>query len=384
MKISNLLAVNQTRKSESKRIKSVDVFRGLTIAMMLFVGSPENPSSVNSRIGHASWNGLNLADYVFPFFIFICGISIPLSLRRRMERGEPKLKILLHIIYRSAAIFLMGLFLNGFPGFNLATIRIPGVLQRIAVVYLIAGIIVLESNIIVEAAAAVFILILYYIIMKCVNVPGFGAGVLQVNGNLAQYVDIKMLKGHMYSSTFDPEGILGTVSSISTVLFGVLCGELLISQKLGKLEWVKRVIILAGTGVIFMLAGNYISRWFPINKKLWSSSFVLYTSGAALLIIGVLYLILDVIKYTSAFTPLLILGSSPFFVYVGSELALETVWKINIEGPNKSIVTLGKWLRINIITPWAGKYDLYYFPIAYILLWILIVWIFRKNQYTKA
>jgi Uncharacterized conserved protein len=384
MRISDSFAINQTNKAKSGRIKCIDAFRGLAIAIMIFVGNPENPSPINPKVGHALWNGLNLADLAFPFLIFVCGVSLPVSLRRKVERGVPKTKVYLHVISRSVIIFLTGLFLNGFPDFNLATIRIPGVLQRIAVVYLISGIIVLSGNIIAEAATAVSILVLYFILMKFVKVPGYGAGILQTDGNLVQYIDLKLLKGHLYTKTFDPEGILSTVSSISTILFGAICGELLISQKLGKSDWTKRVAVLIAAGVIFMLAGSFVSRWFPINKKLWSSSYVLYTSGIALLITGVLYLALDIIGYTTIFTPFLILGSNPFFVYIWSELAIKSVWLINVQEPNNTVIPLSQWLRTRIITPWAGKYDLYYFSILYVLLWALIAFIFKRNQYIRT
>jgi predicted acyltransferase len=217
--------------------------------------------------------------------------------------------------------------------------------------------------------------------MKNVNVPGYGAGVLEPDGNLVQYIDLKYLIGHLYTAKFDPEGILSTIPAVSTIISGVLCGRLLISQKLGRFDWVKKVIILVAAGLICIYAGGYFSRWFPVNKNLWTSPFVLYTSGTALVVTGLLYLIMDKIGYTSVFRPFTILGGSPLFVYVGFELVSRTLWRITLPGPGGAAIPLNEWLCSHIIRPWSGDvYDSYYFSIAYMLLWVLIVWIFKKKQ----
>ena len=363
-----------------KRINCIDVFRGLTIVLMLIMENPGNPEHVSPLLRHALWDGLTLADLGFPFFIFIAGAVIPIALNKRKDEGYSKIKIYTHILYRSVVIFLAGLFINGFPYFDFSTIRIAGPLQRIAIVYLIASILVLETNLLVESIVAVSILVLYFILIKSVNVPGFGQGILAPDGNLAQYVDLALLKGHMYTETWDPEGILGILPTISTILSGAIGGQILISEKYNKL---KKTIYLLGIGIICMFMGNFISGWFPINKNFWSSSFVLYTSGVSFLLLGLFFLIIDVIGYISAFKPLIILGSSAFFIYIGFELVRRTLWLIPIENAVAGTsMPLYLWLCEHLFTPWAGSVnDSYYFSIAYTLLWVLIVRAYRGREY---
>lgn len=361
------------------RISSIDIFRGLAIAMMLIMENPGNPAHVSPQLVHAPWNGLTFADLGFPFFIFIAGASLPVSIRKRRDRGDSKLSLYVHILYRGIVIFLAGLFLNGFPAFDFNSIRIPGPLQRIAILYIIAGIFVLETNMIIEAVTAAGILVVYYLMMKYINVPGAGAGILSKDGNLAQYIDIKLLSGHMYTPVWDPEGIVGTIPSISTILSGVICGQTISSTRYGRAG---KMIGIITTGTLCMLIGNYTNQWFPINKNLWSSSFVLYTSGLAFIIIGILYFISDVKKYTAAFKPFIILGKDPFFIYIGFELVRRTLWVLTMPDPvSGTNIPLYLFICNRVVTPWAGNaYDSYYFSLIYTLLWVIIVRYMRGKK----
>lgn len=363
-----------------KRIKCIDVFRGLTIALMLIMENPGNPDHVSSQLRHAIWDGFTLADIAFPFFIFIAGVVIPIAIKKRRDAGDSKLELYIHILYRSTVIFLTGLFINGFPSFDLSTIRIPGPLQRIAVVYLIASILAMETNILIESIVALSTLILYFIIMKYVKVPGFGPGILAQDGNLAQYIDLQFLKGHMYTEAWDPEGIMGILPSVATILSGVIGGQILISDKESKS---RKAIYLLVIGAACIIASSLFSNWFPINKNLWSSSYVFYTSGISFIVLGICFLITDVIGYSSVFKPFIILGSSALFIYVGFEIVRRTLWLIMIpDAASEVSIPLYLWICNHLITPWAGDVnDSYYFSIVYTLLWVVIVRAYRGRQY---
>ena len=214
-----------------KRLISLDVFRGATIAFMIIVN---NQGGVGySFLQHADWNGLTPTDLVFPFFIFVVGVAIPYALSEKLAQGMGNKKLLLRVTRRTIILFSLGLFLNGFPTFELATFRIMGVLQRIALCYFFASVVFLflkpRWRIVLTAA----IPIAYWMLMTLVPVPGYGPGVLDKNGNLAGYVDRLLLNGHLflYSGTWDPEGLLSTLPAVGTALIGVLAGQCLRSNR---------------------------------------------------------------------------------------------------------------------------------------------------------
>ena len=218
-------------------------------------------SAAYPQLKHAAWHGWTFTDLVFPFFLWIVGVSITLSFAKRVERGDDRGKLLAHVIRRSALIFLIGLFLNGFPYFNMATIRIPGVLQRIAVCYLIAATIFLFTRTRARIIWTAGFLAVYWLLMKIY-------GDLTVEGNFARYVDGLFLNGHMYSQTktWDPEGLVSTLPAIANTLFGIFCGEML---RL-KLSAEQKTGWLFLTGNCLVLAGLLLSTWMPINKMMLS------------------------------------------------------------------------------------------------------------------
>ena len=366
-------------KISSIRMKCIDAFRGLAIASMFIMENPGNPGHVSNQFRHAPWNGLTWADFGYPFFIFIAGAVLPHSIKKRQEKGYSKPQIYMYIIYRAVAIFLVGIFLNGFPNFNFSTIRIAGALQRIAVVYLVAGILVLETNALVQGIASIFILVFYSILLKYVNVPGYGSGILAQDGNLVQYVDMLLLKGHMYTTTWDPEGIISTIPAISTILFGVLSGQILFWDKISK---AKKTTYLLIAGAVSITMGMMVSGNMPINKNLWSSSFVFYTGGWACIILGLCYLVIDIIGHDTLLKPFIILGGYPMIAYVGLELVRKTIWLIQIPDKVSSVsLPLYQFLCNHLVTPWAGSVnDSYYFSILYTLLWVLIIKIFYASK----
>lgn len=378
----------QSSNQRHSRLKSIDVFRGLTIGLMIMGNNPGNPERFYPQLRHATWNGLTIADLGFPFFIFIMGMVVPYTTQKRMDKGIASIKILTHIFIRSIGLFILGLILNGFPLYDLSKIRIPGVLQRIAVAYLFTGLLVFcikklvkheFIQIAVQAGLALIIVIIYHLSMKFINVPGHGSGVLELDGNLVQYIDLKFLKGHLYKPNWDPEGLFSTFSSISTALFGAVAGHVLFMNRFKKV--VKPALLCVAAVFLIVLARGF-NLSFPYNKNLWSSSYVLLTAGLAFIIISLLYIIVDVLRFDGIFEPFNNLGQNAITVYVVSTLISKSLWII----PVKDIVT-GKtepfriWATTNIFAPWAGTVlDSFYFSLFYLVIWILIASIMTHKR----
>jgi predicted acyltransferase len=261
----------------AERMTSLDVVRGITIAGMILVNNPGSWGAIYPPLEHAPWHGLTPTDLVFPFFLFIVGVSIALALGRRAEKGGSMRDLYVKIVRRSLIIFGLGLVLGGFPYYDLATMRIPGVLQRIAVCYLVTSLVFLKTTWKAQAAIAAALLVLYWAAMTLIPVPGFGAGDLSMEGNLAAHVDRVLLAGHTWKPLYDPEGILSTIPSIATALCGVLVGHLLRSKQTP----VEKTAALFVAATAAMVAGWIWGGWFPVNKALWTSSYVLLTAGMA-------------------------------------------------------------------------------------------------------
>jgi len=303
------------------RLVSLDVFRGATIAAMILVNNPGSDAAY-WPLHHARWNGWTPTDLIFPFFLFIVGVSLVFSFASRMRRGGSRQSLLLHVLRRSAIIFAIGLLLNGLPYFHPATWRIPGVLQRIAVAYLAAALITLYSNTKARIACIVGLLAGYWALMRFVPVPGYGIPTHQIpllhpDANLTAWLDRRLMSGHLWEGTRDPEGILSTLPAIATVLCGVLTGEWLRSRR--SLQQKAAWMLVAGAAGI--IAGEVWGIWFPINKNLWTSSFVLLTSGCALVGLAFCYWALDVKLHNGWWTrPFVIFGTNAIAAYVISEV----------------------------------------------------------------
>ncbi len=295
----------------TSRLMSLDVFRGLTIAGMILVNNPGDWGHVYWPLEHAEWSGWTPTDLVFPFFLFIVGLSMVLSFDARRARGAGEGKLLLHALKRSAIIFALGLFLSGYPHFDPHTIRIPGVLQRIAVVYLLSSVLVLYLGRKARIAVAAVLLLGYWALMKLVPVPGYGAGVLTPDGNLAAYIDRALMYNHLYvAHRYDPEGILSTLPSIVTCLLGVFTGECLRGKQPAQI--VRGLLIGAAVGIA---AGKFWNFWFPINKNLWTSSYVLFAAGMALALLALCYWTIDVRGWKLWWRPFLWYGLNPLAIY---------------------------------------------------------------------
>ncbi len=281
----------------SSRLISLDIFRGATIATMILVNNPGNWSAVYWPLEHAAWNGWTPTDLIFPFFLFIVGISIHLSFTARRERGASRSNLMRHAAWRAVVIYVIGLFLAGFPNFDFHTIRFAGVLARIAVVFLISSAVVLYTGKRVWAGITAGLLVGYWLLMT--RVPGFD---LTMDGNLAAWLDKKVMYNHLWvAHRFDPEGILSTLPAIATCLLGVFCGVWLkADNRKGREGTQRRIAGMLVAGAIGLALGKLWGLAFPINKNLWTSSYVLFTAGFALVIFGILHWLVEVRGATAA------------------------------------------------------------------------------------
>lgn len=382
--------ITKTNDANGSRLECIDIFRGLTMALMLMVNNPGNPETIPAQLEHAPWNGVTVADLVFPFFIFIMGVVVPVSINNRLAKGAGRTKIIVHIFIRSMEIFLLGLVINGFPLFDLTVIRIPGVLQRIAVVYLFSALLYLlgqslfKKEVIrlgVQLLTALLILVVYYLLLKFVPVPGYGRGILELQGNLVQYLDLKLLPGHLYKPGWDPEGILSTLPAVSSGILGVLAGMVLLDTN----QWTKKTAIFLSSGVLLLLAAKLFNIVFPYNKNLWSSSYVLLTSGLAILLLAFFYLLTDRMKSGRIFKPFKAIGASAIFVYFASELVRRSLWLIPVQDSlSGNTMALKIWLTTRLVSPWAHGLDSFYFSFFYMMIWLAIMgFLYHRKIYIR-
>lgn len=303
------------------RLFSLDLFRGITIAAMILVNN-QNSEQAYWPLRHAPWNGWTPTDLIFPFFLFIVGISLVFSFQARLQRGASRRTLVLHTIRRSAILFLIGLLLNGMASLQPSTWRIPGVLQRIAIVYCIASIIGLYSGTRARVIWIAALTIGYWMLMRFVSVPGHGVPTIGVpllhpDNNLAAYIDRKLMLGHMWEKTRDPEGLLSTIPAIASALFGVLTGEWLQTKRTAT----QKVTGMLAAGIVGVIAGEIWSHWFPINKNLWTSSYVVFTAGGALVCLALCCWITDIKLHRGWWSkPFVILGTNAITAYVLSQL----------------------------------------------------------------
>jgi predicted acyltransferase len=365
----------------SSRLLSLDAFRGLTIAGMLLVNDPGSWSYVYPPLDHAEWNGWTPTDLIFPFFLFIVGISLTLSFARRLEQGASRADLLRKVLTRGLIIWALGLALAGFPRYDLSTIRIMGVLARIGVVYLATGVIYLTTGTRAQRWIILGLLVGYWAVMTLVPVPGYGAGVLERQGNLAQYVDALVLGAHRWKPDWDPEGIMSTFPAIATCLLGVQWGRWLQSAQ----PPTEKALGMFVGGALSMTAGEIWSIWFPINKNLWSSSYVLFTAGFALMVFGVLYYYIEIRGRTRWAGPLLVYGSNSILVFVLSGLFARILILTKVAGAEGTTVSLYTWLYTHAFQPWAGTYNgSLAFAITYVLLFFaLMAALYRRKWFVK-
>ena len=352
------------------RLVSLDAFRGVTIAGMLLVNNPGSWSSIYAPLRHATWHGWTPTDLIFPFFLFIVGVAMTFSFAARSERGDGRNALMLNATRRAAILFGLGLLLHGFPNYlDLAGLRIPGVLQRIALAYFAATAIVLYLGRNVQVIATAMLLLGYWAAMMLVPVPGGAAGVLEPGLDLGAYIDRAVFgTAHLWSQsrTWDPEGLFSTLPAVATVLLGVFAGSWLRSDRSPATKAVG-LFIAGNVGVVLGLMWHPL---FPINKPLWTSSYVLFTGGMACHFLAMCYWLIDVKGYKRWAFPLKVIGMNAITAYVLSHV-------ISFPRLSESIVYgLEQYMPAiyPAITSMAG------FGILYALLWYM----YRNGTFVRV
>ncbi len=348
---------------------------------MILVNNPGTWRPVYAPLQHADWNGCTPTDLIFPFFLFIVGVAITLSFGDQIGSNDAKGPLLGKILRRTLIIFCLGLLLNGFPYFDWSEIRIPGVLQRIAACYLLASIVVLTMGVRGQVVTTVLLLVGYWAAMKLVPVPGHRAGLLRPGHNLGAYIDNWLLHGHLLHHRWDPEGILSTVSATATTLAGVLTGQWMRSghTPFGRLSG----LFIAGN--LCLVLGLIMDVWFPINKSLWSSSYVVFTAGMALNFLGMCYWLVDIRHYRRWATPFVIYGTNAILAYMLSTLMGKAMILWRLTRADGSRVILRRYIVENFFLPWSSPINAsLFYAIAYVLFWLGITAIlYRRKIFIK-
>jgi len=380
----NLPNLRTVFMANGNRLISLDVFRGLSVAGMVLVNNPGSWSHIYWPLDHAEWHGWTPTDLIFPFFLFIVGVAIPLAFGKRAERGDPRHALYIKIVIRSVIIFLLGEFLAGFPYFQLSTIRIPGVLQRIAVCYLVASIIYLTTRARTIAIIAGILLVAYCLLMMYVPAPGYYAGDLSKEGSLASYIDRRIFGAHIWKQgkVYDPEGILSTMGALATTLFGVLTGTLIRSKERTPIEKVTQMFI---AGIICLIIGWIWNAWFPINKSLWTSSYVFFTGGLALQFLALCYWLIDIKGYKFWTKPFVIFGVNAIVLFVGSGVMARLMGLIKVPRPDGTRPSLHSFIYQSAYASWLSPHRASLaFAISFILLWLFLMWLlYRKRIFIK-
>lgn len=386
--------------SRSTRLEALDVFRGLTIAAMILVNDPGTGSAIYWPLDHADewmthhpaewypgkwWidtNGWTPTDLVFPFFLFIVGISMVLSFAKRQEAGDSRGQLMKHVLRRSALILAIGWLIRLVPSFNFAHMRWPGVLPRIAVVYLCASVITLWTARRGRIAWISGLLAGYYLVSRFIPVPGCDhAGWMTQHCSLAGWLDRRLMLGHLYRPDFDPEGLLSTFPAIATTLLGTLAGEFL----RGAENLPRKIRTLAIAGVAGVIAGYIWHPFFPIYKPLWTSSYVLFTAGAGCLLLALCLWLIDVRGWRAWERPFLWLGANAILIYALSNFFAKEGFIIKVTDGLKRISLQG-WIYRNWFAPFGQPKNA---SLAYALcftgIWILVAWgFYRKRIFVKV
>ncbi len=361
---------------ENKRLLSLDAFRGFTIAAMIMVNFPGSWSHVYPPLLHARWHGMTPTDLIFPFFLFIVGVSITLAYTKLLNRGVSRGSIYRKILFRTMKIFLVGLLLNYIHHFDLSQLRYAGVLQRIAIVFLAVSLLFLHTRWKTQLVTGGLILVAYWLAMVLIPTPGYDKAMLEPGVNLAAWVDSQLLPGKMWQGTWDPEGILSTFPAIATGIMGMLTGRLILSET----EEERKVIWMFFLGTIVAIAGYIWSWFFPLNKNLWTSSYVLVTGGFAMILLAASIFRVDMQNKTGIARIGIIFGSNAITIYVLADILGFVFYGTPIGGftLNTYFVDLSKH---TLLSPefMSLLYALLYVGILFIPAW----WLYQKKIFIK-
>lgn len=368
----------------------LDIFRGLMVAGMILVDNPGSDEKAYWAIKHAEWNGWTTADLIFPSFLFLVGVSIVLSFSARRRRGESRRQILLHAFKRSLILIAVGLFVNASPiiGLDVHAWRLEGVTQRIALCYFVAAILVLWSDFRGQLIAIAVCLVGYWALLRFAPVPGLGVPgrdipFMDPDKNIAAWLDRKLFMGHLFDGTRDPEGIISTIPAIATTLIGVLTGHWLHSNRTRSTIAMRMLFF----GVLGLIAGEVWNVWFPINKYLWTSSFVLFTGGFALVFLAFLYWVLEIKRWRGAWTmPILVFGMNAIAGFVADSLVYGPGYSFTVKGSNGAAIAWHDAAQARLVSLGANPANasLLYSLAAIIFCWLLLYPLWRKRIFIKA
>lgn len=374
------------------RLISLDVFRGFAITAMIVLNNPGSWNAVYPWLKHAEWDGCNFADLIFPFFLFIVGVSLSFSLAK-YDKITPKKEIYQKIIYRATALFFLGLmlntstilldiFLNHQSWDTLENIRIMGVLQRIGLTYLLTGILILNLSRYQQWCVAITLLLGYWLALNWIPIPHYGAGNLSPGGHLGAYLD-RLILGQQHllkGGEFDPEGLFSTLPATVNVLLGYFIGNWLKVQPI-KTE---TTIQLVKIGLIHLIIGYIWSLNFPLNKQLWTSSYVIFTTGYSLILLALCYHIIEVKTWRKIGFPLEVMGMNAIFVFVASGLVTRILLKTHISS-EKNALNLYTWLYQTYFESWlGGKNGSLLFAMTILAIWWLILYqMYQRRWFLK-
>ena len=355
-----------------QRLVSLDAFRGATMALMVLVNNGGGPDSYGP-LEHAEWHGWTITDVVFPSFLWIVGVALTFSLAKRMSSGASRGAVLLQAARRAAVLYALGLFVYLFPRFDFSTMRLLGVLQRIAICYFIAVAIYLFNGIRGQIVWIIGLLVSYWLLMTLVPVPGYGPGRLDVEGNLAHWVDNLVLGRHNYAATktWDPEGIVSTLPAIATALFGIMAGHLLRLKR----ELAERTTWLFLAGNLLIAVALICNVWMPINKKLWTTSFALFMAGLDFVLLAGFVWIVDGRGKQRWVKPAVIMGMNAIVVYMASEV-VDTL--LNLLHWHKPIYDM-------FAAVLAPKNASLAYAVSYVaVMWVLAYFMYRRKWFVRV
>nr|WP_158941845.1 heparan-alpha-glucosaminide N-acetyltransferase domain-containing protein [Granulicella sp. S190] len=372
------------------RLLSLDFLRGLTIAFMILVNNNGDEVHAYWPLKHAAWNGFTPTDLVFPTFLFLVGISTVFSTASRLAQGASRQSLLMHVARRAVILYLLGLVVNSFPFFNLHTMRFYGVLPRIAICYLVvASLYLVSPGWRSKVALVVGALATYWVLMRFVPVPGYGVPTHQIplldrDANLTAWLDRQIFSAsHLYEHTRDPEGLLSTIPALGTALLGLLTGIWLRTQRALS----EKITGIAVAGLSGVLLGGVWNAWFPINKKLWTSSFVLFAGGLSLLLLALSLFLVDYPEKRSGkgqagwLKPFFIFGTNAIAAYVFSELLAAAISSIPVHpGVN---LQQAIFHAIQGIIPNVAFASLIYSVGFVAVCWLFVAVLYRRKIFIK-
>jgi predicted acyltransferase len=375
-----------------ERLLALDVFRGITVAAMLLVNNPGSWSAIYAPLQHAPWHGWTPTDLIFPFFLFIVGITTYIASASRQARGTSDGQLVRQILVRATLIVLFGLLLNAFPFFpleRLTGIRVPGVLQRIGVCYAAAALLTLRTTLKQQIVIVAVLLLGYWAAMTLIPVPGqtlTGRALLdEPSASLAAWIDRSIFGSHLWrqSKTWDPEGLFSTIPAIGTTMLGVLAGRWLGSTDRPLAE---RVMGLFGAGSLLMVLG-LIWHWaFPINKNLWTSSYVLFTAGMGAATLATCIWLIDVLALRRWTTPFEVFGVNPLLAFIGSGMMARLIYSVIQVPSGGEAVPVQRVIYETLYASWlAPRNASLLFAVTFVLFWVALLWLlYRQRVYLRV